>query len=146
MVNKTWDEVLGKPENLVPAMHCAARLIAAAKAKEQGLLTRKDTLKALKTAVQEVILDQLHAIVLTDESDVPTPSTDANIIADAFWDEIIGTDPTWIDNTERISAMIEAIYNSMPLTKQSSIGDTKSFVNENILKPLKGIKDATDSE
>ena len=136
VIEKPWTEVTDKPAFYEETEKRIIDMVLAADA--EGLLTRPDTLRRLKTVVQRVLLDPLKE---PSSTYIQKKWDGTTILADAYWDEISGIPEALHKALERIIKFKDAISQNTPLTDKSTLMETKTFVNETVLKPLKGINE-----
>lgn len=142
VVDKTWRDILNKPADFD---ELAARILAMAnEAQIQGLLTKFTTLSQFKDAVNTVLLNPLQEEVVVPPSSDDDESMDGEtILADAFWDEIVGEGEVWeklYEAMQRANAVRVQIEEHSALSAEDTLMDTKTNFNEVILKPLNGIE------
>lgn len=134
---KTWDEVIGKPE-LFEQMARRVYEMAEAAGKVE-LLKRSSSLRTVKEVVKSVLLDPLEPSL---EDVAPGPKhVKGNVLADAFWDEIDASDDFWHrvkDYITEASVMKQRIAENTMLSDGSTLQDVKNLINSAVLNPLQG--------
>lgn len=138
-IEKTWDDVLDKPFQFDEMTGRAIGMMLAAE--DFGILTRLSSLRDLKNAIYNVIIEPLNrAYGSGDSGGVPT---DGNVQVDAFWDEIPGVPKELKDAIERLFLMKQRIDENInnKLDNKSTLMDAKNIVNETVLKPLNDINE-----
>ena len=141
--NKTWDDVIGKPDMFY---EMAQRILAMAnEAAKVETLSRTTTLKIVKKVIKDVIIDPLTERLQQEDGNT-TESDDSNsdreiVYADAFWDEI-GSVKDFSHNLreaiDKAYVMKKRINENEPLTDSSTLQETKNLINTAILNPLQG--------
>lgn len=145
-IDRTWDEILDKPYLFDEMANRVLDMMEKAgtwrgDGNTNGLLTRADTLRAVKKALYEVVLkplaDERHR---RQTGDLPA-QTEGNIYVDAFWDEIPGVPEGLQEALSRLALMTQRIEANIgnPLDGKSTLMDTKEILNETVLEPMNGV-------
>ena len=140
VVDKSWNEIVGKPDFFDELAERIVRMMDAAD--DFGLLTRATTLRQFKDAVNEILLRPLQYDYPAGE-DIVLKGSDT-ILVDAFWDEIRQDENTWVkfkDAITRAYDMKGRIAEHKPLTNKDMLQSSKDNFNETIVKPLCGINE-----
>lgn len=140
VLDKTWDEIINKPNNLEELVMRAVNMIKGAE--DIGLVTKATTFQELKNAIDKVLLLPLQEDLHTKED--TASRTPGSILADAFWDEIPQTSEYWARFKEAIARaceMKDRIAEHEPLTDKDTLTSTKNTFNGAVVKPLLGINE-----
>lgn len=134
-----WEDVLDKPFLFDEMKDRVLMMVAAAE--EQGLLTKADTLKIVKNAINDVLIKPLQADISSSQT-VPQEH-EGYIKADAFWDEIPNVPKDLQKALVRLIQMRAKIddYIGNPLDDKSTLMDTKTTFNQTVLMPLNDINE-----
>ena len=139
VVETPWEDILDKPF-LFDEMKERVLLMVHA-AQEQGLLTKVDTLKVVKNAINSVLIRPFQAHIEVSQN-IPVEH-EGNVKADAFWDEIPDVPKDLKEALDRLFQMRAKIDDNIgnQLDDKSTLMDTKTTVNENVLMPLNDINE-----
>ena len=151
VIDRNWNEVINKPFRFD---EMTDRLLAIMKNADPsmkndegepgvGILTKEDTLRKLKTAINRVLIGPL-----TDDryghstNERPQPH-EGCIYVDAFWDEIPDIPLELSEALTRLSLMNTRVVENYDntLNDKSTLMDTKNIMNETVLKPMNGINE-----
>ena len=139
VVESPWEDILDKPFLFDEMKERVLMMVEAAK--EQGLLTRADTLRAVKNAINSVLIRPLQ----TDIETTPTVPVEHEgyVKADAFWDEIPDVPKDLKEALDRLFQMKTQIDDHIgnQLDDKSTLMDTKTTVNKTVLMPLNDINE-----
>lgn len=145
-VEKSWDEIFGKPTSLDEVTWRIIQMMN--QAASTDYLTRPDTVAKIKAVVNKVLIKPLSKP--KEEIRLPTPISASesssltggkDIFVDALWDEISDI-PEGIETAfKRALQMFQQSAEFSRLTSAATKGDVKTFINDGILEPLKGRSD-----
>lgn len=138
VTNKTWKDIIGKPNFFEELVTRIVNMMTAAKKEE--LLKGSSTLKHTKEAINRVLLAPLQADLDMDE--LSAIKRDNTIFVDALWEELTITQTEWdnfykaLENATRLRLQIDE---HKQLTPQDKLSTVKEYVNDILIKPLSGI-------
>lgn len=140
VVDKSWEDIINKPDFFDELVERVVNMMKGAEV--VGLLTKATTLRELKEAINEILLEPLQEELHIGEDVVQR--TPGSVLADAFWDEIPQTTEYWLRFKEAIARAYEMknqIAEHQPLTKKDTLMSTKNNFNDTVVKPLLGINE-----